>query len=141
MLTNLTVGTKVRIVTDCRPGTPATGQIATYDGDLPRSIIYVDRGAYAEYTLEEWDASPLKATARTKDDVEANLPADPEPQPIDYPTSDGDDDVFREWWQARNDWLRRNGIAYYFTHTNPRLSLADGSVIWGDECWWSPIEP
>lgn len=39
MLTNLAVGTKVRIVTDCRPGTPATGQIATYDGDLPRSII------------------------------------------------------------------------------------------------------
>ena len=138
MLSNVAVGTKVRIVTDCRKGAPATGKVATYDGDLPRSIIYIDRGDYAEYTLEAWDASPLKATTPTRDEMYANLPAEPEPQPLDYPGTQND--AFGEWWQARSDWLRRNRIAYYYVHTNPRMTLEDGSVIWGHPCWWIPTE-
>ena len=28
----------------------------------------------------------------------------------------------------------------WFPTDNPRIRLEDGSVIWGDECWWRPAE-
>lgn len=27
----------------------------------------------------------------------------------------------------------------YPTYANPKITLDDGSVIWGYECWWTPI--
>ena len=27
-----------------------------------------------------------------------------------------------------------------FTITTPRMTLDDGSVVWGPECWWGPEE-
>lgn len=157
MLSNIVVGTKVRIVTDCRAGAPATGKMATYDGDLPRSIIRVDSGDYTEYSLEEWEGSPLKATTPTRDEVYKNLPADPEPQPLDFPDeadadeADADEtadkaslihaaSAFVAWAEAHNDWLRRNKITFWYARTNPQMTLEDGSVIWGEECRWHPVE-
>lgn len=28
---------------------------------------------------------------------------------------------------------------YILVESNPRIKLPDGSVIWGDECWWQEI--
>lgn len=34
----------------------------------------------------------------------------------------------------------RKTTGIYFEHTNPRIRLEDGSVIWGYECWWKPLD-
>lgn len=38
------------------------------------------------------------------------------------------------------DALLPDEFAMYPGHTNPRIELDDGSIIWGYECWWKPVK-
>ncbi len=67
-----TIGQKVIVIEDCRPGAIATGQTGTYKGEFDTT------------TGQDRNAEP---------------------------------------------WLG-----------NPVIQLQDGSIIWGCECWWTPVE-
>lgn len=39
-------------------------------------------------------------------------------------------------------WCDENGVPDPInepTYTNPKITLDDGTIIWGYECWWKPI--
>ncbi|HNT78654.1 MAG TPA: hypothetical protein PKH77_26900 [Anaerolineae bacterium] len=129
--------------------------MATFDGEMPRSVIYVDRGIYREFTLTAWEVSPYSSNVKTFEEALA-LVAEPEPQMADFDKqpveqsqwdSQPPDAVdmldalshFAAWVEARDAWLARNNMVFYRVHKNPRFTLPDGSQIWGDECWWSPL--
>jgi len=107
------VGTKVVIVTDCRDGSPATGKTGVYEGDFPRTVLVKYNGEHKE-TMYDWFMSDNGKPWRES----LTHVADMDPTTIDLESQDN-------WW---SEWK------------NPRIRLDDGSVIWGDECWWKPVE-
>jgi hypothetical protein len=130
-------GMKVLIIEDCRPDGKAAGQIGTYEGDQPYSVnvsIYsVDR-EFDYKSFMKWNDeqdNPLPALG------DVNFDDDPCPQP------EGNDlhaafEHFEKW----TEWAERNKyrMAYYVVRENPQIHLDDGSVIWGIECWWTPVD-
>lgn len=127
-------GTPVRITEDCRPGRKATGQIGTYEGEHPRSVILLERGDYKEYTIEAWKASGLAATVPDIEQHQKKTYPEPEPQMEAYLPDQG----FDAYFEDMRRWARRCDVCYWFTTENPRIRLAADEVIWGDECWWEP---
>lgn len=100
---------RVLIIEDCRDGSPATGQIGNYLGDLPRSVALTSDGGQSwshEYDyqgfIDHQEADGTKATA-------------------EFPLWEGGP---------------KPGNKFAMVRRNPCIQLADGSVIWGDQCWW-----
>lgn len=125
--TKLNPGEPVLIVEDCRDGSPATGLTATYEGDLPRSVIVVinNMDEFREYDYEQF----VSGAIRTIEDILPLCQIIPfwqvrpeQVSPIEGgPVVTGSDPEF-----------------CWFPRTNPKFKLPDGSFIWGDECWWKP---
>lgn len=121
-------GDKVLIIEDCREGSPATGQVGVYAGEFPRgAIVFLEGGARELYYDEfisgdlrfirgEWEGKSLV------DMIPFWSPENREP----HPKGEG------HLVTASPD----PSPPYWFPSTNPRIRLPDGSVIWGDECWW-----
>lgn len=116
-------GDKVFITEDCRPGSPATGQVAIYDGDHPRTIILgqvlTDKGRIdwiGEYNYDSYASGRLTigGTIPARAVYLEQAPVGDLPQLVD-------------------------GACIAVPFLNPRMRLDDGSVIWGDECWWTPL--
>jgi hypothetical protein len=103
------IGDLVLIIEDCRPGAPATGQMGTYEGKFPRTVIVMYRGKNYEFLHDRWISGAVKFSDGT-----AAVDGIPE-------WKEGEPQPSEDCW---------------FVETNPRIRLADGSVIWGDECWW-----
>jgi len=103
-------GTKVLIIEDCRDGAPAAGLVGVYEGDFPRSVLCKIGDDLHEYDYVAW-VQWLE-----------NLPDDAQHPP--------------EWREGEPE---PEGDCY-FVLNNPRIRLLDGSVIWGDECWWGDAE-
>lgn len=99
----------VRIIEDCRnTDKPATGQLGMYEGDFNRTVI-------------------VKRLNGITNDYELK-------------------EFMYDWWME-SGWTeyypeytgqQPEPAEYWMPITNPRIRLADGSHIWGDECWWSP---
>jgi hypothetical protein len=104
-----TTGDTVLVIEDCRPGAPATGQTGTYEGEFPRSVMVVYRGKNHEFDYDRWISGAVKFSDGT-----AAIDGIPE-------WKDGESRPAEDCW---------------FVELNPRIRLADGSAIWGDECWW-----
>ena len=111
--TTTKTGAKVIILEDCREGAPAKNQIGTYEGDFPRTVLVKYKGEHKE-TMYDWFMSSEGDTWRS---ILTHV-ADMNPETIDLEHQDN-------WWGEWN---------------NPRIRLDDGSVIWGDECWWKEVE-
>lgn len=121
-------GDKVLIIEDCREGSPATGQVGVYEGEFPRgAIVFVPDGS-KEFCYDEFVSGKTRAAGGAFDGHSlAKLipfwsPGGDEPHPCgdDFPMKDG----------------ASLEPPYWFSSTNPRIKLPDGSTIWGDECWW-----
>lgn len=126
------VGTKVEILMDCRKGGTASGKTAVYEGNFPRSVIYVVGDIFEEYNLSEWENSPLASVVPERSTIVA--PPEPAPAIGDYPDPPGAE-PFSTWWAAYNHWLHRHSISYYYKRSVPRFAV-EGISIWGDECYW-----
>lgn len=116
-------GDKVVIVEDCRDvPSKADGQVAVYEGDFPRSVILMrdipgkEPEVLGECTYEQYqDDNFTIMNKSTNEEFVVH-------------------DLFAEW----NDGIPKpKGRLIAMVSNNPRMRLADGSVIWGDECWWS----
>ena len=131
MKSRIKPGDKVLIIQDCREGHPATGQEATFVGDLPATAIIKALDDFSEYDYEAFvngeikvaDGRPLCQIVpfwRTREG---------EPTPV----KDGP-----EIFHPPNG--QNPGPMYWFPSTNPCFELADGSRIWGHESWWTPVD-
>lgn len=159
-------GTRVLIIQDCRDGGTATGQIGTYEGYFPRSIVAVIDGHVVEHEYDDWVNGRVAVDNRVfalNDAGESVLAegeivslidivphfdaivhslqeyeeANPEPE---FPGLDASDEKWDEYHAALTRWRRGFGTNYWYERMNPRIRLDDGSVIWGIECWWGPAE-
>ena len=130
-MTHKTPNTPVLIVQDCRDGAPATGQTGIYEGDYPRGALvflhdgtrqlYYDQLISGElaFTSGQHSGQPLV------DLIPYWSPGDagpPHPLGPHHPITRANDPQ----------------PPYWFATHNPRIRLPDESVIWGDECWWTP---
>jgi hypothetical protein len=98
----------VRIIEDCRKvESPATGQLGMYEGDFPRTVIVQRINPYT-------DEKTLH-------------------------------EYMYDWWMTSGwtDYIpeykghEQDNEPHWMKMANPRIRLADGSYIWGAECWWS----
>jgi hypothetical protein len=106
-------GMKVRIIQDCRDGCNATGKIGVYEGDFPLTVALNVGG---EFLSGEWDYAAYESGAlKTKAGRTVK-------------------DLFPLWTGGKQP------EAFAMPMTNPRIKLDDGSVIWGAECWWEPMD-
>src|SRR5688572_33502236 len=106
-------GARVRIIQDCREGSPATGKYGVYEGDFPFDIMVQFNGEIKE--LSPWEYAAATVTVGGKEvplsDVSPIYRGDT-PRPLE-------------------------GSNYAVACTNPRIRLDSGEVIWGAECWWN----
>ena len=117
---NMKAGTKVLIVEDVRDGAPATGKTGIYEGDFPLTACLgyqinedVETEWRGEWDYQEYISGKLKlidGTPANTKFIEWNPPL-PQPRPF-----------------------------FAMVMENPRIRLKDGSVIWGVECWWKPLD-
>ena len=124
-------GDKVLIIEDCREGSPATGQVGVYEGDFPRGVLvmFADRSREFDYT------SFVEGAVRYSGD---------------HPLVDRPLVSHIPFWTVEGRYEHPLGDEYpvmpdktkpfWFPTDNPRIKLPDGSVIWGDECWWRDAE-
>lgn len=125
-------GTRVLIIEDCRDGSPATGQVGVYEGEQLRKAIVrlVDSGKeYLYWPFVNGEIEFSGGTLKGKPLVSVIpfwAPRDYMNHPVGegFPIVRGSDPPSPFW----------------FFSLNPRIRLADGSVIWGDECWWGDAE-
>lgn len=101
---------KVRIIEDCREGSPATGKFGVYEGDFPFSVMVM---RYNDFTKEK------RVTEHA----------------YDWWMESGWTEYYPEYKEQEP-----KPESYWFAVTNPRIRLEDGSVIWGYECWWEPVK-
>lgn len=113
-LFNQSVGSMVHIDMDCRKPATATGKYGVLEGEFPRTVVVVHKAQVRdtqdhmqEFAYDEFMAWNLKQE-------------EPVPE-INHETLMQSD---------------KSQQVYFYVHTNPRIRLDDGSVIWGDECWW-----
>lgn len=109
-------GTRVFITEDCRDGGEATGQFGIYEGDFPFSVILgtcppgqEDVQWGRRYSYDRYVSGSLLLSDGT---------------PVK--------DVYIEWERGKEQPAPKLAMPI----DNPRIRLADGSVIWGCECWW-----
>jgi hypothetical protein len=57
---------------------------------------------------------------------------------IDY--TDKDAVYFFGYGIYLGDEIPPNGFAGMFKRPNPKLQLDDGTIVWGQECWWGSEE-
>lgn len=115
-------GMRVLISRDCREGEPATGKYGTMEGDFPLTVSFGYQPTENDETKwadGEWDYGKYKSG-------ELKLKTDGRHAK----------DVFIEWEQGQP----QPRPYFAMVHTNPRIRLDDGSVIWGAECWWGPAK-
>jgi hypothetical protein len=106
--------TQVLITEDCRDGGTATGQIGTYEGDFPLTIaLNSGQGWIAEVDYEAYMRGNLRGVA-----------------------GDPAGDIWPLWQKG----TPQPEGPFAMPIDNPRIRLADGSVIWGCECWWQAAE-
>lgn len=124
-------GTKVLIIEDCRDGGPATGQVGVYEGDFSRGAVVRFEDRSIEYCFDEFVKGSIRYTGGL---FIGRLVVDhvpywsPSGQP--HPVSDSHPITH----------AKEPAVPFWFDTTNPRIRLPDGSVIWGDECWWGDAE-
>lgn len=120
------VGDKVKIVEDVRDvPEKADGKVAVYEGDLPRRVIlWREREGEKPECLGEClyeqfmdDGFTIQDSTTGKVFIVHNIFA---------------------VWKLGDPHPDSRLVAT--VSDNPRMRLEDGSVIWGDECWWVPYE-
>jgi len=85
----------------------------TYEGmETPPAPYGMHAAAFGAETWEEYDAT-LRAEIKHLREEQIKLGVD-----VDLPPED--------WTPARP--------------TNPKIKLDNGTIIWGYECWWAPVE-
>lgn len=121
-------GDKILIIEDCREGSPATGQVGIYEGEFPREATIRGLGFWREYSYDVFIEGKVRFTAGefTLAPLVNHIPfwspgnREPHPKGEGHPITAS----------------LEPSPPYWFPTNNPRIKLSDGSVIWGDECWW-----
>jgi hypothetical protein len=113
-------GERVLIVEDVRDGHIATGKTGIYEGDFPLTITL---GYQVSEEVEiEWRGEyDYQDFINGKITLFNGKPANT---------------IYKEWKPPES--CPRPLFA--MPMNNPRIHLDDGSVIWGVECWWKPME-
>jgi len=106
------VGAAVRVDLDCRKLGTATGQYGVLEGEFPRTVVEVYRASIPE-TSDLFREYPYEFYMK-RNAEETN----PTPE-----FAGGDEQK-----------------VFFYVRANPRIRLTDGSVVWGDECWWQLVE-
>lgn len=123
-------GTQVRIIEDCRKGVPsAKGQVGLYERDGLRTVVVMYFGEWHEYRYNAFVAGEIKFNhGRPVIDVLKR-----------------EEEIVRPPWITNftefEDWCKKSAANFWYPDYNPVIRLSDGTVIWGDECWWEPWEP
>ncbi len=113
-------GAKVLIASDCRGDGlhgKANGFVGVYEGEFPRRCVIAFRAS----ATDKFRVSALfsyEAAQKLK---------------------------FFDVMKHENPWESSTGLSeivgepFIVIECNPRIRLPDGSVIWGDECWWCEV--
>lgn len=110
--TTIEPGSRVRIIQDCREGSPATGQYGVYEGDFPLYIMVQFDGEIKE--LSPWEYATTTVTVDGRE----------------VPLSD-----VCPIYRGETPPPPENGN-FSIACDNPRIRLDSGEAIWGAECWW-----
>jgi hypothetical protein len=113
-------GKRVRIIEDCRDGAPASGKFGVCEGDFKRSVAFgIVRADGSDPVFSDVEA-PYELYASGDLKIADGSPAR---------------DRYPEWVPGQE----KPRPYFAMPMTNPRIRLEDGSVIWGDECWWEVV--
>ena len=125
-------GDRVLIIEDCRDGSPATGLVGVYEGDFPRGVVvFVSDGAEKFY-YDEFISGRTRA---------GGGPFNREPLVNIIPFWSPDGSRPHPCGEGLYVTVSCSpSPPYWFPTDNPRIRLPDGSIIWGDECWWGDAE-
>jgi len=113
-------GMEVIIIEDCRNVADVSGQKGIYEGDFPRGAV----------VFNESDAREVYYDAFVSGELVKLIPYWCPRRDMAHPLGDGYPVVYGTDPEP----------PYWFETRNPRIRLTDGSIIWGDECWWGPVE-
>jgi len=133
----------VLIVQDCRDVVSATGRHGIYEGDFPRRIQYRMTGKsqwetvrYAESIITDMKECGLVETTyftqQAAEQLGLTLPM--------YGTGSDVAESMSKLWELSEKLRDESETGFYFVSSNPRILLEDGTHIWGDECWWKPVD-
>lgn len=110
----------VLIVEDVRDGSPATGKTGIYEGDFPLMVCL-------GYQINEEVETEWRGEWDYQEYISGNLKL------IDGTAAI---EKFPEWKQGQS----QPRPFFAMVMKNPRIRLEDGSIIWGAECWWKPLD-
>ncbi len=107
-------GTRVLILQDVRDGAPATGQYGTLEGDFPvEAYLYLSETENGSVPWDVYQTSFMMDLNGIERPMKEAIPL----------------------WEGGQP---KPNYPFAIASTNPRIRLADGSPIWGYECWWRP---